>query len=156
MALFLVQHGKSLPKETDPGQGLSEQGISDATRIAGVAKGYGVKVAQIIHSGKTRARQTAQIMADHLTPGKQPMETGGLNPTDDVISFARTLSPDKDLMVVGHQPFLPRLASYLITGSLTTEVFRFQNAGIVCMEKEPGTGAWVIIWTLMPEIGSTP
>ena len=152
MALYLVQHGKSLPKEADPDQKLSAQGISDATRIAGVAQGYGVKVAQIRHSGKRRARQTAQIMAKHLTPREQPMEIGGLNPTDDVITFARTLSSQNDLMVVGHLPFLSRLVSYLITGSLTTGVFRFQNAGIVCMDQETGSGAWVITWTLMPEI----
>jgi phosphohistidine phosphatase len=152
MALFLVQHGKSLPKEADPDQGLSEQGVSEAIRIAGVAQGYGVKVAKILHSGKTRARQTAQIMAEHLTPGKQPVEKGGLSPMDDIAIFARTLSPENDLMIVGHLPFLTRLVSYLITGSADTEVFRFQNAGIVCMDRDPGADTWVIKWTLMPEI----
>ena len=152
MALFLVQHGKSLSKEVDPNQGLSEQGVSEAIRIAGVAQGYGVKVAKILHSGKTRARQTAQIMAEHLTPGKQPVEKGGLSPMDDVTLFARTLLPENDLMIVGHLPFLTRLVSYLITGSADTEVFRFQNAGIVCMDRDPGADTWVIKWTLMPEI----
>lgn len=152
MALFLVQHGKSLSKEVDPDQGLSEQGVSDATRIAHVAKDYGVKVAQILHSGKTRARQTAQIMAEHLTPGKLPVEKDGLSPMDDVVIFACTLSPENDLMIVGHLPFLSRLVSYLITGSADTEVFRFQNAGIVCMDRDPGADTWVIRWTLMPEI----
>ena len=152
MALFLVQHGKSLSREVDPNQGLSEQGVSEAIRIAGVAQGYGVKVAKILHSGKTRARQTAQIMAEHLTPGKQPVEKSGLSPMDDVTLFARTLLPENDLMIVGHLPFLTRLVSYLITGSADTEVFRFQNAGIVCMDRDPGADTWVIKWTLMPEI----
>ena len=47
MALFLVQHGKSLPKDVDPDQGLSQEGISEVDRIAGVAKGYGVGVSRI-------------------------------------------------------------------------------------------------------------
>ena len=40
MALYLVQHGQSLPKEVDPDQGLSEKGVAETERIAGVAKNY--------------------------------------------------------------------------------------------------------------------
>ena len=59
MAVFLVQHGQSLPKDLDPERGLSEAGMADVKRIAEVAKGYRVQVASIAHSGKTRVRQTA-------------------------------------------------------------------------------------------------
>ena len=52
MSIYLVQHGKSLPKDVDPQQGLSQQGISDTTRIAGVAAGYSVHVGSIKHTGK--------------------------------------------------------------------------------------------------------
>lgn len=61
MALFLVQHGLSSPREIDPEKGLSEQGTSQVKRIAQVAAGYGVAVSRICHSGKKRARQTAEI-----------------------------------------------------------------------------------------------
>ncbi len=62
MALYLVQHGKSLPKEIDSEQGLTDEGIADVERIAGVAKSYGIVVSSIQHSGKKRARQTAEIL----------------------------------------------------------------------------------------------
>jgi len=39
MALYLVQHGKSLPKDVDPDQGLSDEGKSEVQRIVGVAEG---------------------------------------------------------------------------------------------------------------------
>ena len=52
MTLYLVQHGKSLPKDIDPDRGLSEEGITETERIAGVAKGYGVAVSLIRHSSK--------------------------------------------------------------------------------------------------------
>ena len=52
MALLLVQHGKSLPKDKDPAKGLSEEGISEVEHIAGIAKEYGVNVSHIMHSGK--------------------------------------------------------------------------------------------------------
>jgi phosphohistidine phosphatase len=48
---------------------------------------------------------------------------------------------------------MERLTSYLITGSTDKPVFRFQNGGIVCMDKDPDKDSWVIRWTLMPRIG---
>jgi phosphohistidine phosphatase len=68
MALYLVQHGKSLPKDQDPDQGLSEEGIAETRRMANLAKDHGVVVSQIRHSVKTRARQTAEIFAKALNP----------------------------------------------------------------------------------------
>ncbi|MDY0041414.1 MAG: histidine phosphatase family protein, partial [Desulforhabdus sp.] len=88
MALYLVQHGKSLPKEKDPDKGLSPEGISEVQRIAGVAGGDGVKVAIIKHSGKKRARQTAEILADTLHAAGGLHATSGLDPLDDVTKIA--------------------------------------------------------------------
>ena len=68
MALYLVQHGKSLPKDVDPDQGLSEEGVTETKRIADVAASYGVNVSQIKHSVKTRAHKTAEIFAAALNP----------------------------------------------------------------------------------------
>lgn len=153
MALYLVQHGKSLPKEIDPEQGLSEEGASDVERIAGVAASYGVMVASIEHSGKKRARQTAQILASALNPEKGVGERSGLNPLDDVEAIAGNLRSEANLMLVGHLPFMERLASRLVTGSAERRIFKFQNGGIVCLDREPDAPSWYIKWTLMPKIG---
>jgi phosphohistidine phosphatase len=152
MALFLVQHGKSLPKDEDLERSLSEEGVSDVERIANVAKGYGVHVSCIKHSGKKRALQTADIFASALKPGLGVQETGGLNPLDDVSSFAANIDSKENLMLVGHLPFMEKLTSYLIRGSMDTLVFKFQNGGIVCLDKYPDSGSWVIKWALMPKI----
>jgi phosphohistidine phosphatase len=56
-------------------------------------------------------------------------------------------------MLVGHLPFMERMTSFLITGSMEMPVFKFQNSGIVCLDKYPATPFWVIKWTLMPNIG---
>jgi len=149
MALFLVQHGKSLPKDVDPGKGLSQEGIAEAERIADVAKGYGIHVSTIKHSGKKRALQTAEIFASALKPAGGVQETGGLNPLDDVTAFAGTISSQDDIMLVGHLPFMEKLTSYLVAGTVDKPVFKFQNAGIVCLNKDPD---WVIKWTLMPNV----
>ena len=153
MALYLVQHGKSLPKDKDPQKGLSQEGVSETERIAQVAKGYQVRVSKIIHSGKTRARQTAEIFEAALKPSGGIHERSGLNPMDDVTAFAETIDYKEDRMLVGHLPFMERLAAYLITGSFEKPVFKFQNSGIVCLDKDPATESWAIKWTLMPHIG---
>jgi phosphohistidine phosphatase len=153
MALYLVQHGKSLPKDQDPDQGLSEDGTTETERIASIAQGYGVRVSQIRHSVKTRARQTAEILARALKPQNNIQEISGIKPMDDVAACAAKIDPDENVMLVGHLPFMERITSYLITGSIDQPVIRFQNSGIVCLDKDPGAQAWVIKWALMPNIG---
>ena len=153
MALYLVQHGKSLSKEQDPEQGLSREGFTDVNRIAEVAAGYGVRPAAIKHSGKKRARQTGEIFAERLLGGKNKIEpASGLGPLDDVAAVANTLKTSDNLMLVGHLPFMERLAGLLITGSAEKLVFKFQNGGIVCLDKGPDAQWWFIKWALMPRI----
>jgi len=152
MALLLVQHGKSLPKYEDPEQGLSDEGVLDVKRIADAAKKYGVNVSCIKHSSKKRARQTADIFASALQPELGVQEIGGIKPMDDVATFAANISSGEDLMLVGHLPFMEKLVSFLITGSIARPVIKFQNGGIVCLDEYPDSHSWVIKWTLMPDI----
>ena len=152
MALYLVQHGKSLPSDKDPERGLSTEGISDVHRIAAVAKGYGIRPSAIRHSGKTRARQSADIFAEALLPGGQVERTSGIDPLDDVTEVAKQLKTEDNLMLVGHLPFMERLTGFLVTGSVERLVMKFQNGGIVCLDKNPDSPWWFIKWTLMPKI----
>ena len=153
MALYLIQHGKSLPKDQDPDQGLSAEGIAETERIAKLAKDDGVAVSQIRHSVKTRARQTADIFANALNPEQGIQEVSGIKPLDDVAEYAADIDPAEDIMLVGHLPFMERMTAFLITRSIDKPVFKFQNSGIVCLDKDPETQAWVILWSLMPKIG---
>jgi phosphohistidine phosphatase len=155
MALYLVQHGISLAKDIDPDQGLSEQGITEVERVAERAHHFKLHVSEIIHSGKKRAHQTADIFAGWLTHGREPTVSSGLASLDDVIPAARVFADSADLMIVGHLPFLEHLASYLILKSPEIPVVKFTNGGIVCLdrvEREPGRKTWLIRWILTPEI----
>ena len=152
MALYLIQHGKSLPKDQDPDQGLSEEGTAETERMANLAKDQGVTVSQIRHSAKTRARQTAEIFARTLNPKQGVQEVSGIKPLDDVAEYAAKIDLDENVMLIGHLPFMERITSYLITGSIDQTVFKFQNSGIVCLDKDPEKQGWVIVWTLMPTI----
>ena len=153
MALFLVRHGKSLPKDKDAAKGLSEEGILEIEHIAGVAKKYGVNVSRIMHSEKKRALQTAEIFASALKPDGGIQEIKGINPLDDVAAFADKIEISNNLMFVGHLPFMQRLTSYLITGSIEKPVFKFHNGSILCMDKNSEAAqTWFIKWALMPHL----
>jgi len=88
MAFYIVQHGQSLTKDLDPEKGLSSHGIETVEKIARIAQNYGVKVARIQHSGKKRARQTAEILAEILNPPDGLQEIANIKPLDDVAVFA--------------------------------------------------------------------
>ena len=153
MAFYIVQHGLSLPKDQDPEKGLAPEGIRDVQRIAAVAQNYGVKVERIVHSGKKRALQTAEILADVLKPGAGIEEIGGIKPLDDVAAFAPQVDFQANTMVVGHLPFLERLTSLLISGQPEPIVFKLQNGGILCLDQIENQDTPAIKWALMPAVG---
>jgi phosphohistidine phosphatase len=153
MALYLVQHGKSLAKEKDPLKGLSHEGAAEVKRIADVATNYGVHVSRIVHSGKQRALQTAEILAEKLSPTEGVHQIDGINPLDDAAAFGAGLPVVDNIMVVGHLPFLEKLVAYLVTGKSAPPVFRMQNGGIICLDYYPDTTHIVIRWALMPHVG---
>ena len=118
MSIYIVQHGKSLSKEVDPKRRLSEEGKSEVKRISEVAKGYHINVSEIKHSGKQRARETAEIFGEALNPTNGVGEISGINPMDDIAPFAEQVNSQHNIMYVGHLPFMERLVSFLITGDM--------------------------------------
>ncbi len=159
MALYLVQHGKCLSKAEDPERGLSELGMAEGSRVASMAREGGVLVSCVCHSGKKRARQTAEIFTTNLFPEGEASEISGLAPLDDVTALVENLglhqSGGGGLMLVGHLPFMEKLAAYLLTGSNENIIVKFQNAGIVCLDKETDSGSWFVKWTLVPNLNNS-
>ena len=151
MALYIVQHGKSLSTEIDPERGLSQDGVKEVTLIANVAKGYQTQVSDIWHSGKKRAIQTAEIFASILNFREGLVEKTDLGPMDDVKTVAGAIT-NNNTMIVGHLPFLEKLISYLVTGTEDFEIFKLQNGGLVCLDQTEGGVYWHIKWALMPNI----
>ncbi len=151
MAVYLVQHGVAEPKEIDPQRRLSAAGINETERIAAVAKRYKVHLTAIVHSPKKRAKQTAELFAQALQPEQGVSEIAGIKPLDDVVIFSKQLDHSKDIMYIGHLPFMDRLTSLLATGTSDKTIFKFQNSGIVCLDQDHNSG-WFIKWALMPLI----
>jgi phosphohistidine phosphatase len=151
MHLYLVQHADALTDDIDPARPLSEQGRADIERVATLLRGRLRGLSHILHSGKTRARQTAEILARALTAGTAIEQAHGLNPLDDPEPFARRIdTSDEDLMLVGHLPFMARLAAFLLTSGAKAEVVVFQPGTVLCLEGDGGT--WRVAWMLRPEL----
>lgn len=152
MRVYLMQHGRPVPKEEDPDRPLSDQGKGDVGRMSEFLKKSGVKIQEVFHSGKTRARQTAEIMLSQLNPRLKAQERAGLSPLDDVKEIASQLiDAEQDLLIAGHLPHLGKLASLLVAGDEKVPVVSFQQGGVVCLEKDE-EGGWSVAWMVVPEI----
>lgn len=148
MAFYFVQHGLAVDKKTDPERPLSVEGRKEVERISAYLQKAGVKAGKIYHSGKTRAEQTALILAGQISDGKT-YKLSGMSPNDDVKEFAKNLQEDES-MYVGHLPHMEKLVSCLVAGDENTGVVKFSNGGVVCVEKN-NTG-FQIKWFLIPSI----
>jgi phosphohistidine phosphatase len=152
MPLYLVRHGEAHSEAADPNRSLTEAGMATVDGMAQRATVFKIPVSQIFHSGKTRARQTAEIFFNYLKPSVGTMEIKAIKPYDDVTKIAPELDPDLNTMLVGHNPFLERLVSYLITGSQDKLIIKFQTGGNVCLDQIAKNGSWYIKWALMPNM----
>jgi phosphohistidine phosphatase len=76
----------------------------------------------------------------------------GLNPNDDIAPWVDRISAEaEDLMIVGHLPFLEKLASFLVSGNEGAKTVLFRYSAIACLEKKE-SGRWAVDRVLKPEM----
>lgn len=147
MVLYLCQHGEALSKDVDPDRPLSERGTADVCNMANALSG-GVDVGLILHSGKTRAQQTAELLHERLAPDASLEADSELAPDDSVENFAGRLdAQDGNLMVVGHMPFVGGLASRLLGSD--NEILAFVPGTVAALSRAED-GGWTLSWMLTP------
>ena len=135
MRAFLVRHGEARREEVDPERHLTDRGAEDVRRIAVQAvDDLGIRPARIVHSGKARARQTAEIWGGLV--GTDVAEADGLAPNNDPSVWAERLGAEgDDVMIVGHLPHLERLVGLLVTGDADRAVVGFPAGGLVVLDR---------------------
>ena len=152
MKAYLVQHGEAATKDVDPERPLTEQGKLDVERVAAFLRNAGVEVARVIHSGKLRAEQTATILANAIAPDIEIEKMDGLAPNDEPALIAEELAgSDEDIMMVGHLPFMSRMASLLVTGTSEATTVSYRPGSVVCLESGDD-GTWTICWMMRPDL----
>ena len=154
MDVYLMQHGEAVSAEVDPDRPLTPEGIAHVSAVAAHAAACGVRVDRVVHSGKTRAAQTAAILAGALGC-PDVLAAHGLKPNDDVVAAGLALihrDAPGSLALVGHLPFLDRLASLLVTGNPEASVVAFRNAGLVHLVPRAAAAGYAVASVLTPEL----
>ncbi len=151
MDVYLARHGDALSHLHDPRRPLSARGRDEVGRVAAFLARAGVRVGQIRHSGVLRAEQTAAILGQHLAPPGGVVQVAGLRPNDDVEKVVGELAEAQEpLMLVGHLPFMRRLASLLLLGQSQPALLDLPTAAVACLSGRPGR--WVVRWLVTPAL----
>ena len=151
MRLLLARHGQSNSGDVDPDKGLTKTGIKDIMKLAESIKHLDIGVDEIWHSGKTRASQTAEILSSTVKSNKGILAKDGLKPNDPVEPIANEITAYRaDLMLVGHLPFMSKLASLLLANSENRCSVSFYNGSLACFEYDKGD--WSLSWLIHPEL----
>ena len=134
---------------------LTAAGRDLVTRRAREASARGVHVGAIWHSGKLRARQTAEAFRLACNPLAGFTMVRGLQPADPSDILADRLAGEKgDVMLVGHLPHIARLLRRLLARVGDDEV-EFPPHGVVALEPDPGPeddpARWREAWRLGPD-----
>ena len=155
MDVYLMQHGEAVAEAVDPARPLAEAGRLAVQRVAERARAAGVRIEVCVHSGKLRAEQTAQILAGVIGPINGVQARAGLAPNDPIAPTAQWLhglGPDDAVAVVGHLPFLGRLAGVLVAGRENAEVIQFRMGGLVKLAPTSDRTGFAVAWALPPEL----
>jgi phosphohistidine phosphatase len=142
MNLYILRHGIAVEPGTrgfakDADRPLTPKGKRKVGKIANAIDAMGLSFDLILSSPYVRARQTAEIIAgalccqrrleltDALVPSGNPGKVLGLlmrggNPMEGpgvAVHRKPPARPLKNVMLVGHEPYLSSMVSLLITGN---------------------------------------
>lgn len=153
MRMYFMRHASADSKSETGKRPLSEAGLREATSVADfVGRHSNIKVKVVLHSGKLRAHQTADIMAAKIKPKPRVMEANNLGPNDNTtVWIDRALTMEEDVLVVGHLPHLGRLTACLLNQDESLETVDFPPATLVCLLRGEA-GKWMLDWKVTPQV----
>jgi phosphohistidine phosphatase len=142
--IVLVHHADAVEPDLDPQRPLSSTGRAHADRLAADLATRGVKPVAVWHSGKLRARQTAEAFLRACNPMAEFSAIRGLQPNDPPDWIRDRLAGEtREVMLVGHLPSLPRILHALLRES--PEASReFPLHGAVALEVSGDE--WRVAW----------
>lgn len=156
--VYLMRHGiaaDATAEMSDADRALTADGVRKTERVAIGLQKIEVKPDLILSSPLRRAEETARLVADVLTPSSAvelyPPLAGGFS-AEDVVKGLRAHRRASQILLVGHQPDLGQLASYLLTGSETLVPLPLKKAGVAAISvgSVPPRLAGSLEWLLTP------
>lgn len=141
MELYLMRHGIAVAEDipgiaADADRPLSPKGIKRTRKAAKGLLALKLSFDRILTSPLARAQQTARIVAEAFRMEEQVQEIPELAPGGSVqklLSSLATYKADRKILIVGHQPLLGELASFLLSGAEKMEI-RLKKGGLCCLE----------------------
>ena len=150
MFLYIFRHGEAKSKNEDPERGLSDRGREEISAVCAAFAKTKPRIEAIWHSGKTRAAQTAGLLAASLQIEERVQARSGLSPNDPVAPLVEEIGQrEANLAIVGHLPQLGKLVSALLLGT-ERALLDMPAAGLVCLEN--CGDSWLLNWFLTPEV----
>jgi len=145
--LLLVHHGDAVGPDVDPRRPLSAEGIGAVQKLAAQAAAHGAKPAVVWHSGKLRAKQTAEAVWRACNALGEFSATRDLQPDDPPQWIRDRLRGEaRDIAIAGHFPHLPRLLALLVSGGAADT--DFPAHGAVLLVTEDAGETWTELWRL--------
>jgi phosphohistidine phosphatase len=125
MNLFILRHGIAVEHgaagyENDDERPLTSKGERKVWMIAEAMKALEISFDSILSSPLVRTRETAEIVAEALKSRKRLELTETLEPQESakpLIEYLNDQGAVDNVLLVGHEPFLSRLISLLISGN---------------------------------------
>jgi len=158
MNLFLLRHGKAEPRSPkwrpDSKRPLTAEGENSMFAVARGVKGLDISFDVILTSPYARALRTAEILAEVYESDKL-FETARLAPeagANGIIDEVNeNFSAARQIVLVGHEPFLSRLISTLLAGEGGMSM-ELKKAGLckLAMEKLVFGKCASLNWLLTP------
>jgi phosphohistidine phosphatase len=145
--LFLVHHGDAVGPDVDPRRPLSDQGRERVEGLAANAAARGARPAVVWHSGKLRARQTAEAFWRACNALAAFSATRDLQPDDPPAWILDRLRGEThDVLIAGHFPHLPRLLALAVRDAGSHPAFPLH--GVVALESDDDGQTWQELWRL--------
>lgn len=143
MNLYLFRHGPAAEPEVfaglDPERPLTSAGRKRVRQVARGMRALGLEFDLVLSSPYTRARQTAAVAARVLGFEDRlrlcAALGAGVDATQLVQALIRLRPVPANLMLVGHEPQLSRVASLLLSGGTSLELL-LKKAGLGCLEMD--------------------
>ena len=147
MRLYLVHHGDAVGPDVDPRRPLTPEGRAAVIRLAESSAGRGAKPTVVWHSGKLRAKQTAEEFWRACNPLAEFSATRDLQPDDPPQWMRdRLFGETRDILLAGHFPFMPRLLELLVSGGEAGSLF--PQHGVVALTTDDEGQTWREMWRL--------
>jgi phosphohistidine phosphatase len=160
MNIYVLRHGIAVERgtegfEKDSERPLTGKGRRQLRKSAAAMKRMNLRFDLILSSPYTRARQTAEIVAEELKLKKRLKLSDALRYENDpeamIAEIAGLKSKPKNLLLVGHEPYLSHLISRLISGNGDMAI-DFKKGGLCKLEKSEGTASAHLAWLLTPKL----